>query len=179
VRQLAILEFSPEDISRDTKKNYLRGTGMEGILGNTGPALQFMNSLLENFEIGLQRSVLYSEPLFFLLRTAEKRGLADFKVNGSQTNPYDVIFQKRELSAVGSIYSFGDLRLWGRNDGRYRLLGCDSGQLYRSFGRRFSKLLPSNTAWRTIRRRSFLPLMCVLHTRTQPSATESYLHLLP
>ena len=115
--------------------------------------------------------MLYLEP-FFKLRVTEIKSLAGFKFNGSQTNPPDVIFQKRELSALGSFYSRGGLSLWGRNHGRYLLLGYGSGQLYRSFGRRLSKLLPNNTEWRTIRRRSFLHLMCVLHTRTQPSATE-------
>ena len=35
---------------------------MEDILGNTGLALQFLNSLLEDFEIGLQLPLLYSGP---------------------------------------------------------------------------------------------------------------------
>jgi len=120
---------------------------MEDILGNTGPVLQFFNYLLENFEIGLQLSVLYSEPFFlFLLRTTEIRSLAGVKINGNQTNPSDVILQKREVSAFGSFHSCGGLRLSGRNHERYRLLVFDSGQLYRRFGRRLSKLLSNNTA---------------------------------
>jgi hypothetical protein len=52
----------------------------------------------------------------------------------------------------------------GPNHGRYRLLGCDSGQLYRSFGRGLSKLPHKQRGLAHHKTEIFLAFQCVYCT---------------